>query len=117
MTRFAIHRVTATPAALQLIKRLIEKHGPVAFLQPGDCSDWAPAMCLTKAELLPSPGDVKLGEIGGSPFYVDREQYDRSDRPVLMIDVAAGAAGEFALEGLEEVHFVTRSPYEAAVTD
>ncbi|MGH2984602.1 MAG: DUF779 domain-containing protein [Solirubrobacterales bacterium] len=117
MSRFAIQRVTATPAALQLIERLIEKHGPVAFLQSGDCSDWTPAMCLTKAELLPSPSDVKLGEIGGSPFYVDRERYDRSDRPVLVIDVAEGPAGDFSLEGLEELHFVTRSPYEAAVTD
>lgn len=116
MTRFAIQRVTATPAALELIERLTERHGPVAFLQSGGCCDGTAAMCLTKGELLPSPSDVKLGEIGGSPFYVDREQYERWGRPVFVIDVAPGEAGGFSLEGLEDLHFVSRSPHEAGAT-
>ena len=56
------------------------------------------------------PFDVKIGEIGGSPFYVDEEQYDRSGRPVFLIDVAPGGTGGFPLEGLENVHFVTHTP-------
>jgi hypothetical protein len=117
MTTFAIQRVTATPSALALIERLIEKHGPVAFLQSGACADWTPATCLTKAELLPNLGEVKLGEIGGCPFYVDREAYERSGRPVLVVDVAEGAGGEFSLEGLEDAYFVCRAPYESVVGD
>ena len=109
MTRFAIQRVTATPEALELIESLRERHGDLAFLQLGECGGGLPAMCLTKRELLPGPGDVKLGEIGASPFYVDEEQYGQSGRPVLVLDVADGGAGDFSLEGLEEFHFVTRT--------
>jgi uncharacterized protein (DUF779 family) len=110
MTRFAIQRVKATPEALELIERLREKHGDLAFFQSEDCCEGSAAMCLTKGELLPSPNDTKLGEIGGSPFYVDEEQYERWGRPTFVIDVAPGAAGNFSLKGLEDVHFVTRSP-------
>ena len=93
---------------MELIEQLTEKHGPVAFFQSGECSDGAAAICLTRAELLPSDDDVKLGEVGGAPFYVEAEEYRRSDRPAVEIDVEAGGAGRFSLEGLEEVHFVTR---------
>lgn len=110
MTWFAIRRVKATPAALELIAELSEKHGPVSFYQSGGCSDGSATMCLEKGELLPSPSDVKIGEIGCSPFYVDTEQYEHWGRPTFLIDVAPGAAGRFSLKGLENVHFVIRTP-------
>jgi uncharacterized protein (DUF779 family) len=116
MTEFAIRRVSATPAALELIEELTELHGPVAFFQADGCLDGAVAFCRTKAELLPGPDDLKLGEIGGAPFYVDAELYAGWGRPVFVIDVAAGAAGSLPLRGLEELHFVSRSPYGAGVT-
>jgi Uncharacterized protein conserved in bacteria len=115
MTPFAIQRVRATQEALDLIERLREKHGDIAFFQSGGCCDGSAAMCLTKTELLPSPNDTKLGEIGCSPFYIDDEQYERWGRPAFLIDVAPGAAGGFSLEGLEEVHFVTRTPDHSEV--
>ena len=110
MTRFAIQRVRATPEALELIEQLRETHGDLAFLQSAGCSDGTATMCLTKGELLPGPNDKKLGEIGGSPFYVDEDQYESWGRPTFVIDLAPGAAGDFSLEGLEDVHFVARSP-------
>jgi hypothetical protein len=110
MTPFAIQRVKATPEALELIERLREKHGDLAFFQSGGCCDGTAPMCLTKGELLPAPDDMKLGEIGASPFYVDRDQYERWGRPAFVIDVAKGEAGGFSLEGLEDVHFITRTP-------
>ena len=110
MTCFASQRVKATLAALELIAELSEKHGPVSFFQSAACCDGSAPICLTKGELLPSPDDVKLGEIGGSPFYVDVEQYERWGRPAFVIDVAPGPAGGISLGGLEEVHFVTRTP-------
>jgi uncharacterized protein (DUF779 family) len=109
MTRFAIQRLKATPEALELIEQLVVEHGPLAFLQSSQCSDESVVICLTRAELLPSDGDMRLGEIGGAPFYVDAEQYQRSGRPTLVVDVASGGAGRFSLEGLGEVHFVTRA--------
>jgi len=114
MTWFAIQRVKATPAALELIAELSEKHGPVSFFQSAGCCDGSAPICLTKGELLPSPDDVRLGEIGGSPFYVDAEEYERCGRPAFVIDVVPGPAGGFSLEGLEEVHFVTRRPASAS---
>jgi uncharacterized protein (DUF779 family) len=64
-------------------------------------------MCLNRGELPLSPQDVRLGEIGGAPFFVDADQYERWGRPRLTVDVLQGAAEGFSLEGLEGVHFVT----------
>jgi uncharacterized protein len=100
--------VSATPEALVMIERLRAVHGPLAFFQSGGCCDGSAPMCLTAGELTPSPGDVCLGEIGGAPFYMDGEQYERWRRPGFVIDVADGAAESFSLEGLEGVHFVAR---------
>ncbi len=119
MTRFAIRRVRATPEAIELTERLAEMHGPMAFFQFGDLEDGAAATCLTRAELLPSDDDVKLGEIAGAPFYMNAQRYASSGRPTCVVDVARGAAGGLGLEGLEDVHFVMRivveSPHELSV--
>jgi uncharacterized protein len=67
-------------------------------------------MCVMKHELEPGSGDVLLGEIGGAEFWIDRDQYERWNRPEFLIDVADGEAEGFSLEGGEGVHFVSRSP-------
>jgi uncharacterized protein len=102
--------VGATPAALEVIRRLETAHGPLAFFQSGGCCDGSSAICLKDGELPAAVHDVRLGEIGGAPFYIDAEQYERWGRPRFLIDVAAGAAEGFSLEGLEDVHFISRSP-------
>lgn len=102
--------VTATPAALEVIERLKDRHGELAFFQPDGCCDGSAAMCLTRGEFLPTDSDLKLGTIAGAPFFVDAEQYERSGRPRLVIDAGPGAAGSFSLEGQEDVHFICRSP-------
>jgi uncharacterized protein (DUF779 family) len=53
---------------------------------------------------------VRLGHIGGAPFYIDSDQYQRWGSPRFLIDVSPGAAEGFSLEGLEGVHFVSRAP-------
>jgi uncharacterized protein (DUF779 family) len=105
--------VTATAEALEVIERLRAKHGPLAFFQSGGCCDGSAAMCLTRGELLETDDDLKLGQLGGAPFFVDREQWERWGRPDFVIDVAPGEAGGFSLEGAEDVHFVTRTPNRA----
>jgi uncharacterized protein (DUF779 family) len=102
--------VTATPEALEVIERLRAAHGPLAFHQSGGCCDGSAPMCLLEGELPPGPGDVRLGEIGGAPFYVDGELWERWGRPEFVVDVAAGAADSFSLEGGEGVHFVLPAP-------
>ena len=102
--------VAATPAALEVIHRLEAAHGPLAFFQSGGCCDGSSAICLKDGELPTSPNDVRLGDIGAAPFYIDSDQYERWGRPRFLIDVAPGAAEGFSLEGLEGVHFVSRTP-------
>ncbi len=102
-------RVVATPAALEVIDRLGAAYGPVMFFQSGGCCDGSSPMCLRDGELPLSPTDLRLGEIGGAPFYIDSEQYERWRRPRFLIDVSPGAAEGFSLEGLVDVHFVTRT--------
>ena len=106
-------KVEATPQALELIERLKDKHGPLAFHQSGGCCDGSAAMCVTRGELLPGDYDLKLGAIAGSPFYVDAEMYERWGRPRFVIDVGDGEAGGFSLEGSEGVHFISRSPSDS----
>jgi uncharacterized protein len=102
--------VQGTPAALEAIRRLEAAHGPLMFFQSGGCCDGTSPMCLKDGELPLSPHDVRLGELGGAPFYIDGEQYERWGRPRFEIDVSPGAAEGFSLEGLDGVHFVTRTP-------
>jgi uncharacterized protein len=108
--------VTATPEALEMMERLRAKHGPLAFFQSGGCCNGSAAMCLTRGELLETDSDLKLGEIGGAPFYVDREQWERWGRPAFEIDVASGEGGGFSLEAAEGVRFVSRTPTDARVS-
>ena len=102
--------VTATPAALEVLTRLEAAHGPLVFHQSGGCCDGTAPMCLREGELPPGPADIHLGDVGEVPFYIDADQYERWGRPEFVIDVAAGAADSFSLEGTVEVHFVTHTP-------
>jgi len=101
--------VTATRAALEVIKRLRKAHGDLSFFQSGGCCEGSAPMCLRSEEMPMGPGDTWLGEIGGVPFYIDTDQYERWGRPRFQIDVSEGAADSFSLEGGEGVHFVTNT--------
>jgi uncharacterized protein (DUF779 family) len=62
-------KVTATPAALELLAEIVAEHGPVLFHQSSGCCDGSSPMCYPQGEFLIGDNDVKLGEIGGAPFY------------------------------------------------
>ena len=104
-----IKRVVGTPAALELIGRLAEKHGPLMFHQSGGCCDGSSPMCYGLGEFKVGSRDVLLGEIGGCPFYIGSAQYDYWKHTQLIIDVVPGHGGIFSLEGPEGVSFHTRS--------
>lgn len=105
-------RVTATPEALAVLERLQAEHGPLVLVQAVDGDEAAP-MCFAADERPPSAHDVKLGEVGSVPVYIDDELDDRWGRPPLVIGVVDGPAQSFSLEGLEGVHFVTRAATRA----
>src|SRR6476659_8538967 len=106
--------VRGTSAAVEMIDRLRDKHGPIVFHQSGGCCEGSCAMCLIESELPPGPNDIELGKIAGAPFLIDGEQHERWGRPNFVIDVAPGASDSFSLEGSEGVHFVTRSNHSLA---
>jgi len=105
----SVSRVLATDAALDLIARLKTKHGPLMFHQSGGCCDGSSPMCYPEGDLLVGDSDVRLGEIGGCPFYISKSQYEYWKHTQLIIDVIEGTGGTFSLEGPEGKAFHTRS--------
>ena len=102
-------RIVATAEALDAIERLTAKHGGLMLFQSGGCCDGSSPLCLHEGELLVGPNDLLLGELGGMPVYIDAEQDERWNRPRFVLDVAEGPASGFSLEGLDGIHFFTRS--------
>lgn len=102
-------RVIATDAALELIKLLKEKHGPLMFHQSGGCCDGSSPMCYPDGDLIVGDQDVLLGKIGDAPFYMHKNQFDYWKHTQLIIDVVDGRGGMFSLEGVEGKRFLTRS--------
>lgn len=66
-------------------------------------------MCFPLGEFLVGGSDVKLGEIGGAPFYMSASQFEYWKHTKLIIDVVPGRGGMFSLENGEGVRFLTRS--------
>ena len=105
-----VERVIATPAALELIAQLKAEHGPeLMFHQSGGCCDNSAANCYLPTDLTIGPHDVRLGEIGGVPFYMSASQYEYWKHTQLIIDVVEGQGGTFSLEGGTGKAFHTRS--------
>ena len=107
-------RVVATETAVAEIRRLRAEHGPLMFFQSGGCCDGSSPMCFPDGEFLLGPNDLLLGEVDGCPFYIDGEQYERWNRPALVLDVALGAGSGMSLEGIHDLHFRVNSPAVAA---
>lgn len=105
-----VNRVIATPAALALIAELQAKHGPaLMFHQSGGCCDNSSPNCYLPTDLTVGPYDLRLGEIGGVPFYISASQYEYWKHTQLIIDVVEGQGGTFSLEGGTGKAFHTRS--------
>ncbi len=66
-------------------------------------------MCFPLGDFMLGDSDVRLGEIGGAPFYMSREQFEYWKHTMLIIDVVPGRGGMFSLENAEGVRFLTRS--------
>jgi uncharacterized protein len=104
-----VERVVATPAALALIEKLERAHGPLMFHQSGGCCDGSAPMCYPQGEFRTGGGDVRLGAIGGAPFFIGAAQFDYWRHTQLVIDVVPGRGSGFSLEAPEGLRFLTRS--------
>jgi uncharacterized protein (DUF779 family) len=104
-----VDRVLATAAAVRLIEKLRVKHGPLMFHQSGGCCDGSAPMCYPLGDFKIGNSDVKLGEIGGCPFYMSESQFEYWQHTQLTIDVVKGRGSGFSVEAPEGVRFLTRS--------
>lgn len=104
-----VRRVDITPEAAALLVCLLERHGPLMFHQSGGCCDGSAPMCFPASEFRVGGQDVRLGEIGGCPFYMSAFQYAYWKNCHLTIDLVAGRGNSFSVEAPEGVRFITRS--------
>lgn len=104
-----LDKVTATPAALALLAEIVADCGPVMFHQSGGCCDGSSPMCYAQGEFLLGDRDVRMGEIGGMPFYISESQYAAWAHTDLVIDAIKGRGGMFSLDNGRERRFLTRS--------
>lgn len=104
-----IPRVTATPAALELLAGIVAEHGLVLFHQSGGCCDGSSPMCYPQGDFKLGENDVKLGEIGDMPVYISGSQFALWKHTQLIIDAVPGRGGMFSLDNGRERRFLTRS--------
>ena len=102
-------QVMATLPALQLIETLQARHGDLLFHQSGGCCDGSSPMCFAQGDFIVGDRDVRMGEIGGAPFYISPAQFEYWKNTQLIIDVVPGRGGMFSLENGEGVRFLVRS--------
>jgi uncharacterized protein len=105
----SVRRVTSTPAADELIKKLMVIHGLLLFHQSGGCCDGSAPMCYPRNDFKVGAQDVFMGEIGGQPFYMGISQFEYWQHTHLIIDVVPGRGSGFSVEAPEGVRFLTRS--------
>jgi uncharacterized protein len=109
----SVARVAATPAAVDLLAMLADKHGPLLLHQSGGCCDGSAPMCYPRGEFLIGDRDVFLGLIGDArvtvPVYIGGAQFEYWSHTHLTIDVVPGRGAGFSLEAPEGFRLLTRS--------
>jgi uncharacterized protein len=107
-----VTRVSATDRALFEIKRLEALHGPLFFHQSAGCCDGSSPMCYPRGEFKIGEQDVKVGDIGGQPFYMGAAQWTYWQDMHLIVDVVNGRGSGFSLEAPDGIRFLARGrPY------
>ena len=103
-------KVSATNSALNLLSELQNKYGEkLMFHQSGGCCDGSAPMCFQEGEFPLGDNDIKLGEIGGVPFYISETQHEAWKNTDLIIDCVDGMGGMFSLDNGTGKRFLTRS--------
>lgn len=107
-------RVAVTPAAADLLRTVVGRHGPVMFHQSGGCCDGSAPMCYPVDDFLTGDADVLLGTLdvpGLDPIevWIGRLQFEAWKHTRLTIDAVPGRGAGFSLEAPEGMRFLTRS--------
>jgi uncharacterized protein (DUF779 family) len=111
----SVDRVTVTPAAETLLRKLQGQYGPLLFHQSGGCCDGSAPMCFPRGDFKIGQQDVFLGTIVDTPFYISGPQFEYWKHTHLTVDVVKGRGSGFSVEAPEGVRFLIRSRiFEAA---
>ena len=105
-------RVDVTPAAAEVIEKLKELHGELVFNQSGGCCDGTAPMCYEKGDFYVPIRNVKMGEICGCEFFIDKDQFEYFKHSFITIDVRvekAAFGNSFSLEIDLGYQFITKS--------
>ena len=105
-------RVIATTAAVEVIERLKKEEGELVFNQSGGCCDGTAPMCYAKSDFYVPSRNVKMGEICGCEFFIDKDQFEYFRNSQIIVDVKEekGAFGNsFSLEIDMGYQFLTKS--------
>ena len=104
-----LERVTATPAALELLGSLEAEHGPLMFHQSGGCCDGSSPMCFPRGEFRVGSRDVYLGDVAATPFYMSGPQFKYWKHTHLTVDLVPGRGSGFSVEAPRGMRFLIRS--------
>ena len=102
-------RVSATPAARDLIAEIRRDVPDILFHQSGGCCDGSSPTCYPADDFRVGERDVKLGTIDGVPVYISASQFEAWKHTQLILDVVPGRGGMFSLDNGREKRFLTRS--------
>lgn len=105
----SVARVSVTPEAEALLRKLQGIHGPLMFHQSGGCCDGSAPMCFPLGEFKLGQQDVFLGTIVDTPFYISGPQFEYWQHTHLTVDVVKGRGSGFSVEAPEGVRFLIRS--------
>jgi uncharacterized protein len=114
-------RALITQAAVDLLTKLQERHGPVMFHQSGGCCDGSSPMCYPDGDFIVgdrdvllavldvAPADARSGDqAAGVPVWISGPQFEAWKHTQLVIDVVPGRGGGFSLEAPEGMRFLSR---------
>lgn len=111
-------RVALSDAAVDLLRKLWDLHGPLMFHQSGGCCDGSSPMCFPAGDFITGDRDVLLGTFDiadtshdAQPieFWMSREQFEYWSHTHLTVDVVPGRGSGFSVEAPEGVRFLIRS--------
>jgi hypothetical protein len=105
----SVDRVTVTPAAETLLRKLQGQYGPLLFHQSGGCCDGSAPMCFPRGDFKIGQQDVFLGTIVDTPFYISGPQFEYWQHTHLTVDVVPGRGSGLSVEAPEGVRFLIRS--------
>ena len=105
-------RLVATEPAVELIRELVGRHGPVMFHQSGGCCDGSAPMCYPDGEFRVGQRDVLVGELDLAPgvrVWISGSQFETWKNTQLVLDAIPGRGSGFSLENPTGKRFLSRA--------